>query len=61
MRFLSKDTENCTLEYSFQHKPGNLPAQSQQLYFSQPELNNWTKLQGGAEKRENLKLVLAAL
>jgi hypothetical protein len=45
------DTENYTLEYLFQHMPGSLPAQSQQMYSSQanafpsqPELNNWTKV-----------------
>jgi hypothetical protein len=33
------------LEYSFQYTPGSLLAQSQKLYFSQPELsNNWAKV-----------------
>jgi hypothetical protein len=45
VRFPSKDTENCTLEYSFQHMPGSLPGQSQQMNSPQPELNdNWTKV-----------------
>jgi hypothetical protein len=44
VRFPSKDTENHTLEYPFQHKPGSLPGQSQKMNSSQPELNdNWTK------------------
>jgi hypothetical protein len=45
MHFPSKDTENYTLEYSFQHMPGSLPGQSQQINSSQPELNdNWAKV-----------------
>jgi hypothetical protein len=33
------------LQYTFQHMPGSLPAQSQKMYSSQPELNNsWTKV-----------------
>jgi hypothetical protein len=41
----SEDAENYNLEYSFHHMPGSLPAQPQQIYSSQPELNdNWTKV-----------------
>jgi hypothetical protein len=42
--FASEDEENYTLEYSFQHMPGSLTAQSQKKYSPQPELNNWTKV-----------------
>jgi hypothetical protein len=45
VRFPSKDTENYKLEYTFQHIPGSLPAQSQKMNSCQPELNdNWTKV-----------------
>jgi hypothetical protein len=37
--------QNYTLEYSFQYMPGSLPAQSQKMNSSQPELNdNWAKV-----------------
>jgi hypothetical protein len=43
--FPSEKTENFILEYSFQHMPGSLPVQSQQMYSSQLESNNkWTKV-----------------
>jgi hypothetical protein len=42
--FPSADAENYILKYLFQHVPGSLPAQSQKMYSSRPELNNWTKL-----------------
>jgi hypothetical protein len=43
--FPSEDTENYTLEYLFQQMSGSLPAQSQKMYSSQPELNNnWIKV-----------------
>jgi hypothetical protein len=45
VRFPSKETVNCTLEYSFQHTPGNLHGKSQKINSSQPELNDsWTKV-----------------
>jgi hypothetical protein len=57
VHFPSKDTENYTLEYSFQHKPGSLPGQSQKINSSQPKLNdNWTKVsykRGRSTQEEN--------
>jgi hypothetical protein len=45
MGFPSEDSENYTLEYSFQHMAGSLPAESQKMYSSEPELNNnWIKV-----------------
>jgi hypothetical protein len=45
VHFPSKDMENYTLGYSFQHMPGTIPGKSQKLNSSQQELNdNWTKL-----------------
>jgi hypothetical protein len=45
VRFPSKDTENYTLEYSFQYMQSSLPGQSQKMKYSRPELNdNWTKV-----------------
>jgi hypothetical protein len=41
--FLVK-TENCTFDYSFKHITDSLSAQSRKIYFSQPELNKWTKV-----------------
>jgi hypothetical protein len=38
------DAENYTLEYSLQHVPGTLSAQSRTIYSPQPELNNWIKI-----------------
>jgi hypothetical protein len=45
VRLPSKDSENYTLEYKFQHMPRSLPGQSQKINSSQPVLNdNWTKV-----------------
>jgi hypothetical protein len=43
--FLVGTQKNYTVEYSFEHMSGSLPAQSQQMYSSLPELNDtWTKV-----------------
>jgi hypothetical protein len=59
VHFPSEDTENYTLEYSFQQSPGTLPGQSQKMNSSQPELNdNWTKVsykRGSSTQKENEK------
>jgi hypothetical protein len=37
VHFPCKDTENYTLEYSFQHMLGNLPGQTQKVNSYKPE------------------------
>jgi hypothetical protein len=55
--FPSEEAENYILEYLFQHMPGILPAQSQKMYSSEPELNkNSTKVSykiGRSTQEEN--------
>jgi hypothetical protein len=43
-----EDAENYTLEYFFEHMPGSLPAQSQQMYSSQPSQQSQYHTQANA-------------